>query len=75
MFQLINRQWGPLQVDAFAARHNRQLQQYWALNLDPEATAIDAFQQNWNIRGLYLHPPWKLIQESGSKSNPNISRE
>lgn len=72
MFSTINRQWGPLQMDAFAARHNRQLPHYWALNQDPEATAIGALQQDWRIKGLYLHPPWKLItrvlQKSRNKS-------
>lgn len=61
MFNKIQQRWGPLRLDAFAARHNKQLPNYWSLALDPEATAVNAFQQSWKIKGLYLYPPWRLI--------------
>ncbi|KAG1369256.1 hypothetical protein G6F61_012487 [Rhizopus arrhizus] len=63
MFQWIEANWGKRRVDAFAARHNHQLTEYWTLNQDHNATAIDAFQQDWRIKGLYLYPPWKLIPQ------------
>ncbi|KAG1246026.1 hypothetical protein G6F68_014809 [Rhizopus microsporus] len=63
MFQWIEANWGKRRVDAFAARHNHQLIEYWTLNQDHNATAIDAFQQDWRIKGLYLYPPWKLIPQ------------
>lgn len=61
MFQVIETLWGKRKVDAFAARHNYQLEEYWALQQDTKAAAVDAFQQDWRIKGLYLYPPWKLI--------------
>jgi hypothetical protein len=63
MFQWIEGNWGKRRVDAFAARHNNQLTDYWTLNQDHNATAIDAFQQDWRIKGLYLYHPWKLIPQ------------
>lgn len=61
MFTMIQKRWGKMSVDAFAARHNHQLPQYWTLQQDQTAAAIDAFQQDWRTQGLYLYPPWKLI--------------
>lgn len=61
MFKTIQQKWGPLKIDAFAAVHNHQLKRYWSLHLDPQAEAQDAMTQTWIKKGLYLHPPWKLI--------------
>ncbi|KAG1449071.1 hypothetical protein G6F56_008758 [Rhizopus delemar] len=47
VFRKINQTMGPLKIDAFAARHNRRLQQYWSLRPDPEAINLDAFSQRW----------------------------
>jgi hypothetical protein len=61
MFNKIQQTWGRLKIDAFAARHNHQLPNYWSLTPDPSAKAIDAFQQAWLKKGMFLYPPWKLI--------------
>lgn len=58
---MIQQHWGRCKIDAFAVRHSSQLPTFWSLNPDPEAAATDAFRQQWPPRGLYLHPPWKLI--------------
>ena len=48
VFQQIFNQWGPLQVDLFAVRHNAQLPQYFSFKPDPRAVVVDAFTQNWS---------------------------
>lgn len=60
-FNKIQKQWGPLKIDAFAGRHNRRLKHFWSLFPDPEAKAVDAFRQTWPKKGIYLNPPWKFI--------------
>lgn len=62
-FQKIQRKWGPLTIDAFAAHHNNLLPKYWSIRPDPAAMNIDAFKQHWPKQGLFLHPPWKLIPQ------------
>lgn len=61
IFQQLNKNWGPLKLDVFADRVNTQLPRFWSLQPDPEAEAMDAFQQQWPKKGIYLFPPWKLI--------------
>lgn len=63
-FEMIQQRWGRRKIDAFAARHNRQLPIFWSLNPDPEAAATDAFRQQLPLRDLYIHPPWKLIPKA-----------
>ena len=46
-FQTINQRMGPLKIDGFAARHNTKLKTFWSYQPDPEAKAMDAFQQTW----------------------------
>lgn len=60
-FKMIQAQWGPLKLDAFATRENTRLPRFWSLQPDPQAEALDAFKQKWIKTGMYLHPPWKLI--------------
>lgn len=63
IFNQIQRKWGPLMIDAFAAHHNHLLPKYWSIRPDPAAMQIDAFKQQWPKTGLYLHPPWKLVPQ------------
>ena len=61
IFNCINSQLGPLQVDLFATRFSKQLPRFFSWRPDPEAEATDAFAQSWtNIQG-FAHPPWCLI--------------
>lgn len=61
IFQAIQWKWGPLTIYAFTTRVNKKLSIFWSLHLDPEASALDAFSQQWPTTVLYLNLPWKLI--------------
>ena len=56
----IQDRWGPLEVDLFASRLTTQLERFFSWRPDPEAEALDAFNQDWTIlhgKG-YANPPW-----------------
>lgn len=57
IFSKINNLWGPLELDLFASRLNRQLDKYVAWRRDPEATYIDAFSLSWTDKSIYVFPP------------------
>lgn len=42
-FHRLQRRWGQMKVDIFAARHNHQLPIYYSYRPDPGARAVDAF--------------------------------
>lgn len=60
-FQQIRKRWKDLAIDAFAAHHNHLLPTYWIRYPDPGAAAVNAFEQQWPKKGLFLNPSWKLI--------------
>ena len=47
IFNKIQRKWGPLEVDTFASRLTTQLKRFFSWRPDPEAEALDAFNENW----------------------------
>ena len=53
----IQQKCGPLEVDMFASRLTTQLKRFFSWRPDPEAEALDAFNQNWaeynNSRSLW----------------------
>lgn len=61
IFKELQQSWGPLTLDTFATRQNKKVRKYYSYLPDPEAIAIDAFQQRWPKTGSYCYPPWKLI--------------
>ena len=63
IFNKIQQKWGPLEVDMFASRLTAQLKRFFSWRPDPEAEALDAFNQNWgNLQGRsYANPPWNLV--------------
>ena len=63
IFYKNTRRWGPLEVDLFASRLTTQLQRFFSWRPDPEAEALDAFNQDWSsIQGRgYANPPWNLV--------------
>ena len=63
IFKKIQRKWGPLEVDMFASRLTTQLKRFFSWRPDPEAEALNAFNQNWsNLQGRgYANPPWNLV--------------
>ena len=63
IFNKIQQIWGPLEVDMFASRQTNQLKRFFSWRPDPEAEALNAFNQNWSnlqARG-YANPPWNLV--------------
>ena len=54
---------GPTEVDMFASRLTTQVKRFFSWRPDPEAEALDAFNQNWgNLQGRgYANPPWNLV--------------
>jgi len=47
IFSQIQRQMGPLQIDLFASWLTKQLPNFYSWRPDPEAIAVDAFNQDW----------------------------
>jgi len=61
IFLKINQRWGPLAVDLFASRLTNQLPVYFSWRPDPQASATDAFLQDWSGKTCYANPPWGLL--------------
>lgn len=61
IFQKINYQFGPLEVDLFASRLSAQLPTFFSWRPDPLAQATDAFLQEWGKSKGFANPPWCLI--------------
>jgi len=61
VFQELNQTLGPLEVDLFASRLTHQLPRFFSWRPDPQAEAIDAFQQDWSQLKGYANPPWCLV--------------
>ena len=61
VFNKVNIETGPLQVDLFASRLTNQLQDYVSWRPDPGAMATDAFTLDWTKFRGYANPPWNLI--------------
>lgn len=72
VFQMINSQLGPLQVDLFASRLSNQLPQYVSWRPDPGAMACDAFSLDWSQVKGYANPPWNQ-QSPSPESSTNTS--
>ena len=63
VFQQIHHSLGLLHIDLFASSLTKQLPRYYNWRLDPEATATDAFTQNWAQERGFANPPWCLIPQ------------
>ena len=66
LFRRLQSLWSP-QVDLFASRWNRQLDQFVSWHHQPEAMAVDAFSLNWGLFLGYAFPPFGLIQRCLNK--------
>ena len=66
LFNVINQQWGPLEVDLFASRFSAQLLHFYSWRPDPEAEATNAFAQDWSTKRGYAHPPCMVFDNSGA---------
>lgn len=61
IFHRLQHLYGPFSVDLFASFRNAQLRTFYSWKADPQATAIDAFVQNWSRHKPYLFPPFALV--------------
>ena len=61
LFRMLEQEWGPFDVDLFAARHNTQLPRFFSFRPDPQAEAVDALSQSWTNLCPYAFPPFVLI--------------
>ena len=57
LFRMLEQEWGPFDVDLFAARHNTQLPRFFSFRPDPQAEAVDALSQSWTNLCPYAFPP------------------
>jgi hypothetical protein len=60
-FKVIERSWGPFDIDLFASRLNGQLPCYASWKPDPGASFVDAFSVSWHNLRFYAFPPFSLI--------------
>ena len=62
VFHKMNNILGPLEIDLFASWLIYQLlPRLFSWRPDPQAAAVDAFQQNWSQLRGYANPPWCLM--------------
>ena len=63
IFLQIDMKWGPLEVDMFASRLTTQTKRFFSWRPDPDAEAVNAFNQDWRaLKGRgYANHPWNLI--------------
>jgi hypothetical protein len=60
VWQVIEKMWGPHDIDLFASSASAKLNRFYSWLDDPRAEAIDAFSVRWKGR-LYAHPPISMI--------------
>ena len=63
VMNLIFRLWGTPVVDRFATVNNTHLPQFMALVPEPRALAIVALSQDWQLRSMYMFPPFLLLNK------------
>ena len=61
IFDALNDQFGPFDIDRFAAAHNTQCEVYNSLHYDAGAAATDAFKQDWSGSNNFCNPPFDQI--------------
>ena len=54
-------------VDLFASRINKQVNNYISWQPEPDAIAVDAFSVTWTKKLFYIFPPFSLIGKITSK--------
>ena len=62
LFQMLDRMWGPHQIDRFASITSTQLERYNSMYYDPMTFGVDALAQtDWGRMNNYVNPPFALI--------------
>jgi len=72
VFNLIQAQMGPCQIDLFTSRLTRQLPRFFSWRPDPEAEKTDAFSQDWSGHQGLCQSPWCLIAAAYRRSNDRM---
>jgi hypothetical protein len=62
LFKMLDRKWGPHDVDRFASITSTQLKTYNSLFYDPFTSGVDALAQtNWKQMNNYVNAPFALL--------------
>ena len=61
IFQQICAEFGQPDIDLFASRLNRKVEQFCSWHPDPEAKFVDAFTINWSQYLGYAFPPFAVL--------------
>jgi hypothetical protein len=54
-------------VDLFASHFSKKCNKYFSKRMDPEASAMDAFTQDWSQQVVYAFPPPNLLWRTITK--------
>jgi hypothetical protein len=63
VFMMLDRRWGPHDVDRFASARNSQLPRFNSHHWDVGTEAVNAFNQSWSLTNSYMNPPFSLISQ------------
>ncbi|MEW8544182.1 MAG: reverse transcriptase domain-containing protein [Candidatus Thiodiazotropha sp.] len=64
IFQLIDRYWGPHDIDRFASMMTTQLATYNSLYWDPYTSGVNALaQKNWMLLNNFVNAPFSLLPQ------------
>ena len=61
LFQLIDKCFGPHDIDRFASLRTAQIPQYNSLFWDPCCEAVDAMAQDWSLTNNFINAPFRMI--------------
>ena len=61
LFEILNKKWGPFNVDRFASMSTRQMEKYNSYYLDPYTAGVDALAQKWKGQKNCVNSPFALI--------------
>ena len=61
IFDRLNAQAGPFQIDLFASMANHKLPIFYSWTPDPLCAQVDAFTVSWGTSANYAFPPFSLI--------------
>ena len=60
-FAKINDLWGPFEIDLFASRLNKKVEEFVSWKPDPQSDFVDAFSVAWSTKYFYAFPPFAMI--------------
>lgn len=63
IFSQMVDEFGSPDIDMFATRLNKQIEEFVSWKPDPDAIAIDAFSVNWSNQYVYAFPPFRCVNQ------------